>query len=142
VVFAAGHAESSNPGCCHPAGPLVDAFHVLSVTTVPSLAITLAGLAVVLVAAIASVLVPIFVGTVIVVARFHESTTRRDALSASTLQRDIPGLRDAVDLARPRPIHRNYVKFSEVVSHRVGDMLAVDTPLTKDFVDDMRAALA
>ena len=68
--------------------------------------------------------------------------TRTDAFAASSLQVDIPGLRDAVDISLPRPIHRNYLQFSSVVYDRVGDMIANDTPLTKDFIDDMRAALA
>ncbi|MFI5894031.1 hypothetical protein ACIA5D_28420 [Actinoplanes sp. NPDC051513] len=85
VATAAGHAASLKPGCSQPDGPLVEAFHEPSVTTAPSLAITPAGLAVVLVAAIASVLPPARVGTVTVVARFHESVTRREALTFAPL---------------------------------------------------------
>src|SRR4051794_13347742 len=81
VTWGAGHEESSTPGCSQPDGPLVDAFHVLPVTTVPILASTPAGPALVFVAAIATVLLPARSWTVPVAARFHESATRREELT-------------------------------------------------------------
>ena len=68
--------------------------------------------------------------------------TRTDAYTESTLQGDVPGLRDAVETSLPRPIHPNYLRFSEVTYAHIGAMLAGDTPLTQQFIDDMRAVLS
>jgi predicted nucleic acid-binding Zn-ribbon protein len=83
---AAGQAPSSKPGCCQPSGAVCDAFQdapVLPVAAPCSSAITEAGPAEVLVAAIAMVFAPARTCAVTstVVARFHESVTRRDVLT-------------------------------------------------------------
>nr|BFE69116.1 hypothetical protein GCM10020092_024170 [Actinoplanes digitatis] len=91
VARAAGQAPSSKPGCCQPAGALCADLHAAPVDTVVvptvSLAMTLAGPAVVFVAATAIVLAPArtCAETSTVVARFHASTTRREELTRAPL---------------------------------------------------------
>jgi multiple sugar transport system substrate-binding protein len=71
--------------------------------------------------------------------------TRLAAYNDDDLMAFIPHLRlirGAIESARPRPVHRQYLDFSEVVLEHMTRFLNGVADLPSRFVDDMRAALA
>ncbi len=61
------------------------------------------------------------------------------------LKKHIPHLevlREAVENGRFRPLHRNYLAFSQVIRDHVGPYLEDDKQLKDDFISDMRTALS
>lgn len=51
-------------------------------------------------------------------------------------------VRQAVENARVRPIHRNYAAFTKAVAAHIRPILAGPDPLPSAFIDDIRAALS
>ncbi|HEX6075027.1 MAG TPA: extracellular solute-binding protein [Micromonosporaceae bacterium] len=79
-----------------------------------------------------------------VLAAYGFAPTRWSVYQEKDLKSFIPHLgsiRKAVEKARPRPIHRNYRQFSEVIRKHVGDFLN-SGQLPSTFVQEMNRALS
>jgi multiple sugar transport system substrate-binding protein len=71
--------------------------------------------------------------------------TRKAAYNDPNLQATVPHLetiRQAVENARMRPIHRNYAQFTKAVANHIRPIMHTKDPVPSAFVDEIRAALS
>jgi multiple sugar transport system substrate-binding protein len=79
-----------------------------------------------------------------ILASYGIAATRKGAYSDPNLKAFIPHLeqiRGAVEQSRPRPIHPNYIGFSEAFVPHMKRLLEQGVGLTTQFVDDIQHAL-